>query len=71
LNVSVTLLVLKLSVESAGTALTKTGGNESLGPPVGGMMLAQEVRTRSLGIKKIMKKNIKYRFNLHSLKNQT
>jgi hypothetical protein len=30
-------------VESLGTALTSTGGNESLGPPVGGIIFAQPV----------------------------
>jgi len=30
-------------VESFGTAVINTGGNESLGPPVGGIMFAQPV----------------------------
>jgi hypothetical protein len=41
LNVSTILFPLKFIVESFGTALTKTGGKESLGPPVGGIILAQ------------------------------
>ncbi len=41
LNVSTIFCALKLIVESFGAALTSTGGNESLGPPVGGIMLAQ------------------------------
>jgi len=31
-----------LSVESFGLASINTGGKESIGPPVGGMILAQE-----------------------------
>src|SRR5579875_2677460 len=41
-KLSVILLLLKCVEESEGVAFTKTGGKESLGPPVGGMILAQE-----------------------------
>jgi len=32
---------VKLVIESLGIALTNTGGSESLGPPPGGIILAQ------------------------------
>jgi hypothetical protein len=38
----VILLPLKLSVESGGVAFNNRGGIESLGPPCGGTILAQE-----------------------------
>jgi hypothetical protein len=37
----VILLTEKFLVESPGVAFSKTGGIESLGPPCGGMILAQ------------------------------
>src|SRR3954447_23161772 len=39
----VTLLVLNCRAEPLGVAVSSTGGSQSLGPPVGGMMLAHEV----------------------------
>lgn len=36
---------LKFTVESGGVAFNKTGGNVSLGPPEGGIILAQPVGT--------------------------
>jgi hypothetical protein len=36
----------KFNVESWGVALINTGGIESLGPPCGGIMLAQEPPNR-------------------------
>jgi len=42
LKVSVINLGRTFSAESFGNDCTKTGGSESLGPPAGGMMLAQE-----------------------------
>src|SRR5688500_10095987 len=44
-KVSTICLLLKLTVESAGSALISKGGRESLGPPEGGMILAQPVGT--------------------------
>ena len=44
LNDRVILLPLNWVVESFGTADIKTGGRESLGPPVGGIILAQPDR---------------------------
>src|SRR3954469_11076997 len=41
-KLSVILLVLNCRAESLGVAVTSTGGNESLGPPVGGIILAHE-----------------------------
>jgi hypothetical protein len=42
-NVMVMRLSLKFLVESLGVMPVMTGGKESLGPPAGGMMLAQLV----------------------------
>jgi hypothetical protein len=42
-NVSVIFFELKLIEESLGNAITKLGGNESRGPPLGGIILAQLV----------------------------
>ena len=44
-KVSTTSLLLKLTVESGGSAFRSMGGKESLGPPAGGMILAQPVGT--------------------------
>ena len=44
-KVSTICLLLKLTVESPGSALRSNGGRESLGPPAGGMILAQPVGT--------------------------
>jgi hypothetical protein len=48
-----------------------TGGKLSLGPPLGGMILAQDARNRILRIEKIMMMIREYFFKLCSLKNQT
>jgi hypothetical protein len=42
-KVSVIFFELKLIAESLGKAITKLGGKESLGPPFGGIILAQLV----------------------------
>ena len=42
-KIRVTLSPLKLSAESPGSAFNKRGGNESLGPPSGGIIFAQPV----------------------------
>jgi len=53
-NVNTILSPLKLRVESAGSAFTKRGGKESLGPPSGGIILAQPGPVIKL-VKKIMR----------------
>lgn len=51
-NVNVTRDPEKFRVESPGVTLTNTGGSESLGPPSGGIILAQpEVSTASFPIR--------------------
>ncbi len=47
------LLSLNPLLESGGSAFTSMGGSESVGPPVGGIILAQpECRTKISGITK-------------------
>src|SRR4030095_11918473 len=50
------VFVLKLLVESGGVTFTRRGGSESLSPPVGGIILAQPLRTTIFVIKKITRK---------------
>ena len=50
------VFVLNPLLESGGVTFTRRGGSESRSPPVGGIILAQPVRTTIFGIKKIMRK---------------
>jgi hypothetical protein len=43
-------------LESGGVTFTNIGGSESLGPPVGGIMLAQPVRTTIFEMKRIKRR---------------
>ena len=47
---------LKPVLESGGITFTSIGGNESLGPPAGGIILAQPVRATIFRIKMIERK---------------
>src|SRR6185503_16581694 len=55
-KVKVIVLVLTPLLESGGVTFTSTGGSESLGPPVGGMMFAQPERTTIFEMKRIRRK---------------
>ena len=50
------VLVLTPLLESGGVTLTSTGGSESLGPPVGGMMFAQPERTTIFEMKRMKRR---------------
>jgi hypothetical protein len=52
----VIVLVLNPLLESGGVTFKRRGGSESLSPPVGGIMLAQPLRTTIFEIKRIMRK---------------
>ncbi len=54
LNTSSILLPVKFSAESFGLDFTNLGGMESIGPPPGGMILAQPECSRHNGAKKNM-----------------
>jgi hypothetical protein len=56
-KVKVIVLFLTPLLESGGSAFISLGGVESIGPPAGGIILAQpEVRTRIFEIRKSKKK---------------
>lgn len=55
-KVKVMVFVLKPLLESGGVTFTKKGGSESCGPPVGGIMFAQPVRTTIFEMKRITSK---------------
>ena len=50
------VFALKPLLESGGVTLTSIGGSESLGPPAGGIMFAQPVRTTIFEMKRITRK---------------
>lgn len=51
-NVRVIFFVVTLIAESFGEAITSLGGKLSLGPPPGGMILAQDDRDTNLNMLK-------------------
>jgi hypothetical protein len=62
LKVRVIRLPLKLIEESLGVALTRAGGRESLGPPEGGIILAQPGAQMILMMRTNRNKTVKRNF---------
>ena len=57
LKLKVILFSLKFREESLGVTCNNTGGNESLGPPVGGIIFAQpELRNSNLNNNKMARR---------------